>query len=101
MHRFANLYYWVRSSRRGEGIATIATRLVARYGLVQLGLNRIEIVVAVGNLASIRVAEKVGATHEGVLRSRIALPDSISDALMFSLIPADLRSAPATTAPKE
>ena len=34
MHRFANLYYWIRSSRSGEGIATIATRLVARYGLV-------------------------------------------------------------------
>ena len=99
MHRFANLYYWIRSSRSGEGIATIATRLVVHYGLVQLGLNRIEIVVAVGNRASIRVAEKVGATREGILRSRIALPHGISDALMFSLIPADLRSNVATTAP--
>ena len=62
-HRFANLYYWVRSSRAGQGAASSATLLLARFGLTSLGLQRIEIVVATGNHASKQVAEKVGAVR--------------------------------------
>ena len=47
--RLANLGYWVRSSSTGRGIAGRATSLVARFGIEQLGLVRLEIVVAVGN----------------------------------------------------
>jgi hypothetical protein len=32
------------------------------------------------------VAEKVGATREGVLRSRVLLPSGPSDAVMYSLV---------------
>jgi len=88
--RFGNLSYWVRSSRVGKGVATAAVKLVANYGFEYLGLNRVEIVVAVENAGSIRVAKKVGATQEGTLRSRIQIRDRVYDALMFSLIPSDL-----------
>jgi RimJ/RimL family protein N-acetyltransferase len=88
-HRFANLYYWVRTSRAGEGIASRAVRLAARYAFVEVGLARVEIVAAVENPASQRVAEKAGARHEGLLRNRIALPDRMHDAVIFSLIPED------------
>lgn len=64
-NRFANMAYWVRSSRRGGGIAPASARLVASYGFERLGLNRVEIVVAVDNIASIRVAEKADAKREG------------------------------------
>jgi RimJ/RimL family protein N-acetyltransferase len=50
-------------------------------------LNRIEILVAVDNLASQRVAAKVGAVREGILRNRLLLHGKIHDAVMFSLIP--------------
>ena len=89
-HRRANLGYWVRSGRTRRGVATMATRLLARFGFEQLGLNRIEIVTAVGNQASRRVAEKAGATQEGILRNRFIVRDNIYDAVMFSLIPGDL-----------
>lgn len=89
-HRFANLYYWVRSSRTGQGIASAATLLLAHFGLESLELHRIEIVVAIRNSASIRVAEKVGATREGILRSRITVHGTIHNAFMYSLIPTDL-----------
>lgn len=88
-HRFANLYYWVRTSRIGEGIAGRAVRLAARYGFVEIGLARVEIVVAVENFASQRAAEKAGARKEGILRRRIALPDKLHDAFVYSLIPED------------
>jgi RimJ/RimL family protein N-acetyltransferase len=89
-HRFANLYYWVRTGRTGQGIAPAAVRLAVRFGLGLLGLRRIEIVVDVANTASARVAEKAGAQREGVLRNRISYGARSADAIMFSLIPADL-----------
>jgi ribosomal-protein-serine acetyltransferase len=88
--RRANLGYWVRSDATGRGIATAAGRLLARCGFVELELARIEIVAALENMASQRVAEKIGAAREGVLRNRLRLHDRQLDAVGFSLIPADL-----------
>ena len=88
--RIANLGYWVRTSRTKGGVASAAVRLLARFGLGELGLSRIEIVVAVGNRASQRVAEKAGATQEGILRNRLVIRDRVYDAVMFSLIPQDI-----------
>jgi len=85
----ANLGYWVRTSRTRQGVATAATLLLARFGFDRLTLNRIEILIAVDNRASQRVAERVGAVREGVLRNRLVVRDAEHDAVMFSLIPSD------------
>ena len=92
VHQMANLGYWVRTSAAGRGVATAATRLAARFGFEQLGLHRIEIVAAVGNVPSQRVAEKVGATREGVLRRRLLIRGESLDAVLFSLVPEDYES---------
>jgi RimJ/RimL family protein N-acetyltransferase len=55
-----------------------------------LKLNRIEILVAVGNERSLRTALKAGATREGVLRNRLVMGNKICDAVMHSLIPGDI-----------
>ena len=89
-HRRANLGYWVRTTATGRGVATEAAALVARFGLTVLGLGRVEIVAAVGNRASQRVAEKVGAVREGTLRNRFWLGGDAVDAVLYSLVPADL-----------
>lgn len=89
-HNFANLGYWVRSSSRGRGIATAAALLAARLGFEDLGLHRIEIVAAIGNVASQRVAEKTKAKREGVLRNRLLLHERTHDAVMYSLVAADM-----------
>jgi RimJ/RimL family protein N-acetyltransferase len=86
----SNLGYWVRSSAAGKGVATAATRLVARFGFEELGLQRIEIIAAVENKASQRVAEKVGAHREGVLRNGIRFRGQNIDAVGYSLIPGEL-----------
>jgi ribosomal-protein-serine acetyltransferase len=80
----------VRSRWAGRGIATASARLVAGFGFEHLGLNRVEIVAAQENVASIRVAEKAGARKEGRLRRRITVRDRIYDAVLFSLIPEEL-----------
>ena len=60
---------------------------MARFGFEELGLGRIEIVVAVGNKASQPVAEKAGAHREGILKRRLRFHDEYHDAVMYSLIP--------------
>lgn len=89
-HRFGNVGYWVRPSARGRGITPAAVRLLARFAFEVLALNRMEIVIEPANPASRRVAEKVGACLEGVLRARVQNRDEARDALMFSLVPSDL-----------
>src|SRR5512138_1753452 len=89
IYRFCNLGYWVRTSCRGQGIAGRAARLVARFAFEHLGLVRVEIVIAVANQASIRVAEKIGAHDEGILLNRMVVGQSIYDAHMYSLLPSD------------
>ncbi|UCD10128.1 MAG: GNAT family N-acetyltransferase [Dehalococcoidales bacterium] len=86
----ANLGYWVRTSETKKGVATATTLLLADFGINKLNLKRIEIVVDVDNIASQRVAEKSGATCEGILRNRLAQNGKSTDAVMFSLIPQDL-----------
>ncbi len=88
-YRLANLGYWVRTSAAGRGIATRAALLNAEFGVRQLNLLRVEIVVAVGNKPSLRVAEKTGARREGVLRNRLIVRETVLDAVMHSLIPQD------------
>jgi len=88
----ANLGYWVRSSLTKQGVASSAALLAARFGFDELKLNRIEIVAATGNKASQRVAEKMGAVREGIMRSRLVVHDKVYDAVLFSLIPPDLDS---------
>jgi RimJ/RimL family protein N-acetyltransferase len=90
IHQFANLGYWVRTSAAGHGVATRATKLAARFGFEELGLNRIEIVAAVNNLASQRVAERAGAVREGILRKRLSINGLPHDAVLFSLVVEDL-----------
>jgi RimJ/RimL family protein N-acetyltransferase len=90
VHQFGNLGYWVRTSAAGRGFATRATRLAARFGFAELGLRRIEIVAAVENVASQRVAEKAGAFRECVARKRLLINGESHDAVLYSLIPTDL-----------
>jgi RimJ/RimL family protein N-acetyltransferase len=83
--------YWCVPEARGRGIITRALRLLCRYALSELGLERLELVTDPDNAASQRVAEKVGFRREGVLRSHLQHPDGRRrDSVMFSLLPGEL-----------
>ena len=84
--RRANLGYWVRSSEMGKGVAVVAVRLLAAWAFQNTALERLEIVVAVGNVRSQRVAEKAGAVREGILRRRLLIHDTFHDAIMYSIV---------------
>ena len=86
-HDFANLGFWVRQARHGEGIAPRAARLMAAYGFEKLGLTRLEIVAAERNARSRKVAEKAGARFEGILHNRLVIRGVAIPAAMYSLLP--------------
>lgn len=78
--------YWVGPWARGHEAAPRAVRLLAAHAFEALGLHRIEIVPYVANPASQRVAEKAGATREGVLRSYFVARGTRHDCVMYSLL---------------
>jgi ribosomal-protein-serine acetyltransferase len=82
---FANLGYWVRSSATGRGVAPQAVRLVRDWAFANTDLARLEVVMAVENARSARVAEKAGAHFEGVLRARLRLHGRTHDARLYAL----------------
>ncbi|MGZ4395378.1 MAG: GNAT family N-acetyltransferase [Gaiellaceae bacterium] len=97
----AAIGYWLRAEARGRGAATVAVQLVARWAFDALGVQRLELTTAPDNVASQRVAERVGFTREGVLRGLVATKkNGRRDNVMFSLLPADL-AAIAEATPRE
>lgn len=89
VNRRANLGYWIRTSATRRGVGTRAVRALADWAFGNTELFRLEIHVAVGNVPSQRVAEKAGATREGVLRSRLVLHGALVDAVLFSILRSD------------
>jgi len=82
----ANLGYWVRSSATGRGVAPAAVTRLVEWTFGTTSLNRLEVVVAVGNSRSQRVAEKAGATRDAVLKKRIIVQGKPSDAILYSFV---------------
>ena len=88
----ATMGYWVDATARGQGVCTRALRLLARHALEELELQRVDLITDPENVASQRVAEKVGFQREGVLRAHLRHPDGrIRDSVSFSLLPGELR----------
>ena len=61
------LHYWIRSDRAGHGYTTEAGECILRWGVEQLGVKSFTLWAGVENLASRRVAEKLGFRDVGPL----------------------------------
>jgi RimJ/RimL family protein N-acetyltransferase len=85
----ANLQYWVRTSGTRRGVASEAARLVSRWAIETLGLQRVEIFISDHNVPSQMAARKSGAHFEGVLRNKIRWQERAYDAHVFSFVPSD------------
>jgi [ribosomal protein S5]-alanine N-acetyltransferase len=81
--------YAIDPQERGRGVATRSVELLTRWGFDELGLERIELVIDVQNAGSVRVAERVGYTLEGVLRSKHVKDGQRADVGIWSRLPTD------------
>jgi ribosomal-protein-alanine N-acetyltransferase len=88
-HLRGEVGYWLAPEARGAGHATRAVRLVSRWAFQSLGLERIDLLVAAGNLPSQRVAERSGFAREALFRSHSRGPDGREDMVAFGLLADD------------
>jgi RimJ/RimL family protein N-acetyltransferase len=82
--------YWVKAGARARGVATRALELVARFAFDELGAARVQLTTDPDNIGSQRVAEKAGFTRERGSSLVLDFKGRRRDAVMFSLLPADL-----------
>jgi RimJ/RimL family protein N-acetyltransferase len=82
-----NLDYWVRESAQGQGVARRTVQALLPYAFDTLNMQRVEIVVAQGNLPSEAVARRCGAEFECVAKNRLQLHGKAVAASVFSITP--------------
>jgi RimJ/RimL family protein N-acetyltransferase len=85
-HLRGEVGYWLAPHARGRGHATRALRLISRWAFEALGLERIDLLAATGNLLSQQVAQRAGYTREAVLRSYMEGKDGRQDMVAFGLL---------------
>jgi RimJ/RimL family protein N-acetyltransferase len=68
--RIAELGYWVAAEARGRGVASRAIELVTGWAHDELGVERVDVYVDSGNVASLRAAEKAGLRRAPGLHER-------------------------------
>ena len=89
-HVSAEGHYWVNASDRGRGVASRALGLVADWSFAK-GIQRLFLVIHPENAASNRLAQRMGFTREGVLRSYEPIKGERPDLVSWSLLPSDPR----------
>jgi len=84
----AEVGYWCRTSRTGEGFVTEAVSAMADYAFRHLSAVRVELITDDGNLGSRGVADRCGFELEGVLRNtRRAQDGELRNLCMYSRLP--------------
>jgi RimJ/RimL family protein N-acetyltransferase len=84
------LAYLAQQAGRGRGFMTRAVALLVEW-LFEQGVGRLEVRTHPDNLASQRLAERVGFRREGIERKSIWLHGRRIDAIVWSLLPDDPR----------
>lgn len=90
--RKAKIGYFIDHRFAGRGIITSAVASVLEFCFGPLCLNRIELRCALENVASKRVAEKLGFLHEGVLRQAEYLNGVFVDQHIYGMLRQDFES---------
>lgn len=67
-HKKVSVGYWLGSEFNGLGIMTRACKAMVDYAFSELGLHRVEIRCAEGNVKSRGIPERLGFKNEGILR---------------------------------
>lgn len=86
----AEVGYWVAPWARGAGAASRSLTLISRWAVREVGFARLDLVAALSNPASIRVAERGGFVREGTARRSWYRGGGREDMAVFSLVREDL-----------
>ncbi|WP_169089848.1 GNAT family N-acetyltransferase [Paenibacillus sp. PL91] len=79
--------YWGRTAFNGNGYITEAAEAITNFAVHALNANRVDIRCDSRNQRSARVAERLGFTLEGILRSeKCAIDGSLRDTMIFAKV---------------
>ncbi|WP_369269962.1 GNAT family N-acetyltransferase [Streptomyces sp. R11] len=85
----AEVAYWTTAEARGRGVAARAATTLARWALDDIGFHRLELLHAIRNEASCRVAGKAGFLLEGTKRSSALHRDGWHDMHLHARVQGD------------
>jgi len=78
--------YWIGGAYEGRGIVTRAAERFLACAFEELGLHRIQLLAAVGNVRSRAVAERLGMREEGALREAERVHGGYHDLSVYGLL---------------
>jgi ribosomal-protein-serine acetyltransferase len=78
--------YWLALPMQGKGIMTTCVSFLINYAFRKMGINRIQIKVAKGNVKSERIPLRLHFIHEGIEREGELLHGKYHDVKVFSLL---------------
>ncbi len=85
-HMNAAIGYWLTRDATGQGIIGRCCKIIISYAFRALGLHRIEIRVALKNLKSSSIPEKLGFKKEGILRQAELVNGEFHDLVIYSML---------------
>lgn len=84
--------YCIGKPWQSKGFITEAVHELIRFGIEDIGFNRVQISCRENNLPSKKVIEKCGFTYEGNLRRFFKYNDKFYDRLFFSILADEYKS---------
>ena len=89
LNSYGEIGYWIDAEFSGKGIVTDCCRAIVEYALTDMGLNRVQIRCASGNVRSAAIPKRLGFKHEGTLRKTIRTNDRFDDEECFGILRSD------------
>ncbi|WP_321997090.1 GNAT family protein [Draconibacterium orientale] len=89
--RLGEIYYKLDPQYWGKGYATELAKRLVLLGFNTFGLHKVEAGVAIGNVKSIKVLEKIGMTREGLRRKILPIRGEWKDNYHYAIVEDDPR----------
>jgi RimJ/RimL family protein N-acetyltransferase len=86
MQRSAEVGYWLAADAVGSGVMTRVVAALIDMAFGPLGLHRVQLQAATGNIRSRAIAERLGMVREGVRREAEELPAGFVDLVVYSVL---------------
>lgn len=90
-NKIGEIGYWVRSDATGDGIGTEATAQALQIAFEDLQMHRVTTRIAVGNVASERIVQKLGLLKEGTLRDEVKVGSRWIDHTVWGILDREWR----------
>lgn len=93
-HRRGEVGFWLTPAARGRGIGSRAVGLVTGWAFESLGFERVELTTTPDNEPTLRLADRLGFTKEGVMRERNRERGRRVDVVMLAVLRRDWPAPP-------